>query len=68
MKKRYEIDMSRTELEYRIDEWVLSERDRRIMRRRLIDGICLDPLSEEFDMSVRQINRIIRKHEEKIFR
>lgn len=68
MKKRYEIDMSRTELEYRINEWVLSERDRRIMHRRLIDGICLDPLSEEFDMSVRQINRIIRKHEEKIFR
>ena len=68
MKKRYEIDMSRTELEYRINEWVLSERDRRIMHRRLIDGICLDPLSVEFDMSVRQINRIIRKHEEKIFR
>ena len=59
--------MPRSELEYRINEWVLHERDRRILYRRLIDGVCLEPLSEEFELSVRQVNRIIHKYENKIF-
>lgn len=68
MKKRIEINMPRSELEHQIEEWVLSERDRKIMHRRLIDGICLEPLSEEFELSVRQLNRIIHKHEKRIFK
>lgn len=67
MRKLIEINITRSELEQRINEWVLHERDRRIMHRRLIDGICLEPLSEEFDISVRQLNRIIHKWENKIF-
>jgi DNA-directed RNA polymerase specialized sigma24 family protein len=46
----------------------LSERDRKILKRRLIDAICYEPLAEEFDMSVRQIKNIVYKGEEKIFR
>ena len=42
-----------------IDEWILSERDRAIMKRRLLDGICFEPLAEEFGMSDRQIKRIV---------
>lgn len=41
-----------------IDEHLHSERDRAILKRRLIDGICYEPLAEEFDMSVVQIRRI----------
>lgn len=67
MRKLIEINITRSELEHRINESVLHERDRRIMYRRLIDGICLEPLSEEFDISVRQLNRIIHKWENKIF-
>ena len=33
-----------------IEQTIHSERDRRIMIRRLIDGICYEPLAEEFDM------------------
>lgn len=44
-----------------IDEWIHSERDRAIMKRRLIDGITFERLAEEFDMSVRQISRIVYK-------
>ena len=51
-----------------IAEYIHSERDRKILRRRLIDGICLEPLAEEFDMSVSQIKRIIYKYEKVIFR
>ena len=29
------------------------------MKRRLLDGICFEPLAEEFGMSDRQIKRIV---------
>ena len=54
--------LSRTEVENLIDEWVFSERDRKLMKRRLIDGICIEPLSEEFAMSPRQVHRIVKKN------
>lgn len=44
-----------------IDEHIHSERDRRMLKRRLIDGICFEPLAEEFDLSVRQTKSIIYK-------
>lgn len=62
------IDMSRSEIEHLIDEWVLNERDRKILKRRLIDGICYEPLAEEFDLSVRQIKNIIHKGELRVFK
>lgn len=42
-----------------IDEWIHSERDRRIMKRRCVDGIGYENLAEEFDLSVTQIKTII---------
>ena len=61
-------DYSRTELNNTIDEWILNEKYRAILKRRLLDGICYEPLAEEFDMSVTQIKRIVYKGQEKIFR
>ena len=51
-----------------IDEHIHSERDRRILKRRLIDGCCFEPLAEEFCMSDRQIKRIVYKLQERLFR
>lgn len=51
-----------------IDEWIKSERDRRILKRRLIDGICFEPLAEEFDLSVRQVKSIVYKSETIVFK
>ena len=51
-----------------IGEWIHSERDRRILERRLIDGVTFDRLAEEFDMSVRQIKNIVYKLQEQLFR
>lgn len=59
---------SRSELEHTIDEWILSERDRKILKRRLLDGICYEPLAEEFDMSVSQIKRIVYKRENELYK
>lgn len=61
-------DYSRTELTEAIDEWILNEKHRAILKRRLIDGICFEPLAEEFDMSPRQIKRIVYKSQEILFR
>ena len=51
-----------------IDEYIHSERDRKILKRRLIDGITYEGLAEEFDLSVTQIKRIIYRGEDIIFR
>jgi len=51
-----------------IAEYIHSERDRRILERRLIDGITFDRLAEEFDMSVRQTKSIVYKAQEQLFR
>lgn len=46
-----------------IDEHIHNERDRAILKRRYMDGICYEPLSEEFGLSVRQTKNIIYKYE-----
>lgn len=61
-------DIPRSKIEFLIDEWIFSERDRLILKRRLLDGICYEPLAEEFDLSVRQVKTIVYKSQEKIFR
>lgn len=62
------IDIPNSRIKDLIDEWIHSERDRAIMKRRLIDGICYEPLAEEFNLSVRQIKNIVYKSEIKIFK
>ncbi len=61
-------DLSRTQLEALIDEWIFSERDRAILKRRMLDGICFDQLSEEFNLSVRQTKNIVYKAKERLFK
>lgn len=51
-----------------IAEYIHSERDRRILERRLIDGITFERLAEEFDMSVRQTKSIVYKLQEQLFK
>jgi DNA-directed RNA polymerase specialized sigma subunit len=43
-----------------IDEWIFNERDRKILKRRLLDGITHEKIAEEVDMSVRQIKYIVK--------
>lgn len=62
-----DFDLSRSEVEQVIDEWIFNERDRKILKRRLLDGICFEPLAEEFNMSVAQIKRIVYKGSERVF-
>lgn len=54
-------DLSRHELEMLIDDWILNDRNRRILHRRLIDGARFEPLAEEFGLSVTQVKNIVYK-------
>jgi hypothetical protein len=47
-------------------EWIFSERDRNVLRRRLLDGIKIETLSFEFDLSETQIKRILKKGTERL--
>ena len=68
-ERRSEFDLkSREEIEQIIDQYIHNERNRAILKRRLLDGICFEPLAEEFDLSDRQVKNIVYKGEEIIFR
>lgn len=63
-----ESNLSRIDWENLIDLWIFSERDRAMLKRKLLDGITYEKLSEEFDLSPRQTIRIITKAQEKLFK
>lgn len=61
-------DITTRQVAMAIEDYIFSARDRAILKRRLIDGICFEPLAEEFDMSPRQIKDIVYKGSAKIFK
>ena len=65
------IDISKTDIVNAIEEWIVgqnAERNRKLMYRRLIDGITYERLAEEFDLSVTQTKSIVYKCEKRIFK
>ena len=52
------IELSRTEWENLIDEWIFNERDREILKRRLLDGLTYKELQDEFNLSIDRLKRI----------
>lgn len=52
-------NISNTDLSNVIDEWIKNERNRNLLKRRLIDGVALEPLSEEFGLTADRVKQII---------
>lgn len=61
-------DYSNSKVVEVIEEWVHSERDRLIMKDRLVNGYTYEFLAEKYELSDRQIKRIIYKQSDIIFR
>lgn len=64
-------DLSRSDIESLMHEWLIgknAERDRKILSRRLFDGITFEKLAEEFDLSVRCTKQIVYKAQNRIFK
>lgn len=52
-------NISNTQLTLIIDEWIKNERNRKLLKRRFIDGITLEHLAEEFELTVDRVKQII---------
>ena len=55
------VSLPNSEIEKKISEYIHSERDRRIMRMRFIDGLTYDRIAEQIEMSSVQIQRIVTR-------
>ena len=60
-------ELTNSELAILIYENIHSERDRAIMKDRLINGLTYERLAEKHDLSVRQVKNIVYKALDKLF-
>lgn len=58
--QRY-ITLTNSELAELIGEHIHSERDRQIMRMKLIDGLTYEKIAENFEMSPRYVRSLVRR-------
>ena len=61
-------NMPWTALSVVINEWIFSERSRKMLKRRLYDGVSYNELAKEFNMSVVQCKTIIYKSQNEIYK
>lgn len=69
-KMKFE-DLSRSQIEHLIDEWIIgahAERDRAILKHRLLDGLTFEQLAEKHDLSVRHTKTVVYKREQTLFK
>ena len=68
MKIPENINIPRSEWERLIDEWIFSEKSRRILKKHLLDGMTIEDLADEFHYSKQNIQRIIYKETARLFK
>lgn len=61
-------DYTNSQISALIDEHIHNERDRAILKRRMCDGICYEPLAEEFNLSTQRVKTIVYKSKSKLIR
>lgn len=59
---------SRSEWVSIINEWVHNEVDRRMLIRNMLDGVHLEPLAEEFDLSTVQCQKRVDTAKKQLFK
>jgi Mor family transcriptional regulator len=62
------IDFDRYQWEDAIDRWIFNEEHRAMLKRNLLDGKTYEQLADEFQMSSRQIARIIPRLQNQLFK
>ena len=58
---------SRGEWVVLIEEWIHNERTRKMLVRYLLDGVSLEKLAEEFDLSTVQTQKIVALAKKQLF-
>ena len=59
-------NLSRSELQYLIDQWIFNERNRLILADRLLNGTTYERLAEKYDLSTQQVKNIVYKAMDKL--
>ena len=54
-------NLSRSELQYLIDQWIFNERHRLILADRLLNGTTYERLAEKYDLSTQKVKNIVYK-------
>lgn len=62
------MDYTNSKLAEIVNEYVHSERDRKIFLRKFADDYTLERIAEESSLSVSQVKRIIKRHYFTVFR
>ena len=62
------MEYTNSQIKELILEHIHSQRDRKLLYRRLVDGITYERLGEEFGLSTVQVKRIIYKAEAILFK
>lgn len=61
-------DLCRADWERLIDQWIFNEKHRAMLKRNLLDGRTYEQIAEQFDMSSRQVARLMPKLQEQLFK
>jgi hypothetical protein len=64
----YSYDRPRQEWEMLIDQWIFSERDRAVLKDRLLNGLTFERLAEKHDLSVQRTKEIVYKSSLRLFK
>lgn len=68
MKMPPNLNIPRSEWEKLIDEWIFNEQHRQMLKLNLLDGWTYEKIAEKFDMSTRQIARVIPRLQNQLFK
>lgn len=61
LKNTERYSLSRSELQYLIDQWIFNERHRLILADRIFNGTTYERLAEKYDLSSQQVKNIVYK-------
>ena len=59
-------NLSRSDLQHLIDQWIFNERNRLILADRLFNGTTYERLAEKYDISTQQVKNIVYKAMDKL--
>lgn len=64
---KHEINLSNSQINFLVDEWIHNKIYREILKSRLIDGLTFEEIAEKYNYSVRHIKNVVYKSEEQLF-
>lgn len=68
MTKAELYDLSRSEWEFYIDQFIFDEEHRAMLKRNLLDGRTYEQIAEQFDCSRDKVARLIPKLQDRLFK